>query len=213
MSSDLNRTSPPHLNERSTSNWQDYWALRRIVDAWVLYGDAGLWDEFAALWHSDGWMVSTWLETSAQEFVAARRRGFDKGVNVWHQLGGFDCKIVGERAVAQTKMTIIQRAEVHGVLCDATCMGRFFDFFERRNGRWGLVRRQPIYERDRLDPVVSGEEIVLDTSLLKSFPEGYRHLAYLQTVLGFTVRKTGLPGTHGAEVEALYLSGEAWLNR
>jgi hypothetical protein len=99
------------------------------------------------------------------------------------------------------------------VLCDATCMGRFFDFFERRNGRWGLVRRQPIYERDRLDPVVSGEEIVLDTSLLKSFPEGYRHLAYLQTVLGFTVRKTGLPGTHGAEVEALYLSGEAWLNR
>jgi hypothetical protein len=31
--------------------------------------------------------------------------------------------------------------------------GRFYDFLEKREGRWGLVLHQPIYEKDRMDPV------------------------------------------------------------
>jgi hypothetical protein len=42
-------------------------------------------------------------------------------------------------------MTITQRAKLHGVECDCICAGRFYDFFERRQRRWGLVLRQPIY--------------------------------------------------------------------
>ena len=61
--------------------------------------------------------------------------------------------VSGDRAIAQTKMTISQRATVEQHVCDVVCTGRFYDFFERRSGRWGLVLRQPIYEQDRLDPV------------------------------------------------------------
>ena len=50
-------------------------------------------------------------------------------------------------------MNILQRAPLHGVLVDVVCVGRFYDFFEKRDGRWAIVRRQPIYEKDRLDPV------------------------------------------------------------
>ena len=57
--------------------------------------------------------------------------------------------------VAQTKMAILHRAPVEGVICDFTCIGRFYDFFEKRD-RWGLVLRQPIYEKDRIDPVDPG---------------------------------------------------------
>jgi len=46
--------------------------------------------------------------------------------------------------------------------------------------------------------------------VLDSFPEGYRHLAYLQSKIGFPVRK-GLPGLKGASVEKLYAEGKAWL--
>jgi hypothetical protein len=46
--------------------------------------------------------------------------------------------------------------------------------------------------------------------LLGSFPEGYRHLAYLQTKNGFHV-KEGLPGLRGPAVEKLYAEGKAWL--
>ena len=50
-------------------------------------------------------------------------------------------------------MSINQRALVHDVPCDVVCTGRFYDFFEKRNERWGIVLRQPIYEKDRMDPV------------------------------------------------------------
>ena len=74
-------------------------------------------------------------------------------MRILHFLGGTSIDIAGDRAVAQTKMTITQRAAVHGVECDVVCTGRFYDFFERRDGRWAIVLRQPIYEQDRLAPV------------------------------------------------------------
>ena len=70
--------------------------------------------------------------------------------------------------------------------------------------------RQPIYEKDRLDPVDPAARLDLDRNLLAQFPEGYRHLAYLQTRIGYKV-KTDMPGLDGPEVEALYARGEAWL--
>jgi hypothetical protein len=72
------------------------------------------------------------------------------------------------------------------------------------------VRRQPIYEKDRLDPVEPSRRVMLDVTLLSQFPEGYRHLAYLQTKNGFTV-KSNLPGLRGHAVETLYAEGRAWL--
>ena len=100
-------------------------------------------------------------------------------------------------------MTISQRAEVDGVVCDVVCTGRFYDFLEKRDGRWGIVLRQPIYEKDRMDPVDPAARLELDAALLARFPEGYRHLAYLQTGIGYAV-KTDMPGLKGPEVEALY---------
>jgi hypothetical protein len=108
-------------------------------------------------------------------------------------------------------MTINQRAEVDGVLVDVVCTGRFYDFFARRNGRWGIVRRQPIYEKDRMDPVDPSATLKLDPELLGRFPEGYRHLAYLQTKNGFTI-KLDLPQLKGPVVQALYAHGCAWLD-
>jgi hypothetical protein len=107
-------------------------------------------------------------------------------------------------------MTISQRAKVHDVPVDVVCTGRFYDFFERRGGRWGIVLRQPIYEKDRMDPVDPAARLTLDAGLLGRFPEGYRHLAYLQTQIGYQV-KPDMPGLTGPAVEALYARGRSWL--
>ncbi|UCE32007.1 MAG: nuclear transport factor 2 family protein [Burkholderiales bacterium] len=185
--------------------------IREMVEQWVIYSDAGDWERFAALWHEDGWMSATWFQAPASEFVRARREGWERGVSIIHFLGGHTSDVGGDRAVAQTKMTISQRAPVHGVLCDVVCNGRFYDFLARRDGRWGFVRRQPIYEKDRIDPVQPGARLSLDASLLARFPEGYRHLAYLQTQVGYRVKERGMPGLKGPEVEQLYREGAAWL--
>jgi hypothetical protein len=188
----------------------DRLAINEVVNNWVLWSDSGDWERFATVWHDDAWMTSTWFQGPAAEFQKARRAGFERGVSIIHFLGGATCEIVGARAIAQTKMTINQRAAVDGVLVDAVCTGRFYDFFERREGRWAIVRRQPIYEKDRLDPVEPDARLTLDPTLLAKFPEGYRHLGYLQTKAGFNVR-LGLPGLRGPEVARLYSEGAAWL--
>jgi hypothetical protein len=90
------------------------------------------------------------------------------------------------------------------------CTGRFYDFLEKRDDRWAIVRRQPIYEKDRMDPVEPSRRLMLDVTVLSKFPEGYRHLAYLQTKNGFNV-KENLPGLRGQAVETLYAEGRAWL--
>jgi hypothetical protein len=107
-------------------------------------------------------------------------------------------------------MTISQRGLVHSVECDVVCTGRFFDFLEKRDGRWGVVRRQLIYEKDRLDPVDPAAILKLDQAKLKQLPEGYRHLAYLQEEIGYRVKRD-MPGLKGAEVEMLYKEGRLWL--
>jgi len=186
-------------------------AIRELVENWVVYRDAGDWERFARVWHEPGRMNATWFQGTAAEFIAVSREGFDRGAStILHFLGGTSVDVAGDRAISQTKMTIGQRAEVDGVLCDVVCTGRFYDFVEQRDGRWGIVERQPIYEKDRLDPVDPAATLELDRELLERFPAGYRHLAYLQTRIGFTV-KPDMPGLKGPEVEALYRHGAEWL--
>lgn len=185
--------------------------IRQLVENWVLWRDAGDWERFATVWHPEGWMSATWLQGPAAEFIAASKRGFENGVSILHFLGGHTSDVVGERAVAQTKMTISQRAEVDGVQVDVVCTGRFYDFLSKNgDGEWTIVRRQPIYEKDRLDVVDPAASLKLDPVLLARFPVGYRHLGYVQTKAGFTV-KPGLPGLVGEAVERLSAEGDAWL--
>ena len=188
----------------------DRLAIRDLVENWAVWRDAGLWDRVRPLFHEDGRMMATWTQGSADHFIEMSRKGAANGVNILHFLGGHAADIAGARAVAQTKMTISQRDRVHDVLVDVVCTGRFYDFLDKRAGRWGIVLRQPIYEKDRMDPVDPTARLELDGSLLGSFPEGYRHLAYLQSQIGYPVKRD-MPGLKGLEVEALYARGARWL--
>ena len=196
----------------SQNKADDTQQLSELIQNWALWRDAGRWERFRTVWHNDGRMIATWFQGTADEFIEANKEGWGKGVVILHFLGGSTIDLAGDRAVAQTKMTISQRGLVDGVLCDVVCTGRFYDFFERRSGRWGFVLRQPIYEKDRMDPVDPGTPLHLDQDLLMSFPEGYRYLAYLQTRVGYDVKKS-MPGLRGAEVEELYRRGDKWLSQ
>ncbi len=194
--------------------------IRELVENWAVWRDAGDWERFATVWHDDGFMMATWFQGPAREFIRVSREGFERGVSILHLLGGCSIDLAADRAIAQTKMTISQRAEVHDVECDVVCTGRFYDFLERREGhddgpgggarRWGIVLRQPIYEKDRLDPVDCTATLELDAELLAGFPIGYRHLAYAQTQIGYDVKRD-MPGLVGPAVERLYRRGAEWL--
>src|SRR5665213_1704151 len=188
----------------------DRLTIRELLENWVVWRDSCDWERFRTVWHPDGRMMATWFQGTGDEFIKVSQEGFARGVRIVHFLGGMSIEVADRRAVAQTKMTIGQRAEVEGVACDVVCTGRFYDFLEKRDDRWAIVLRQPIYEKDRLDPVDPGAKLELDRALLDSFPEGYRHLAYLQTRIGYKV-KADMPGLDGPDLDALYAKGAAWL--
>ena len=52
--------------------------------------------------------------------------------------------------------------------------------------------------------------VIGSQAILGQFPEGYRHLAYLQSSLGFKVKRD-MPGLRGPESDALYALGKKWL--
>ena len=193
-----------------SDSFADRLRIREVIENWVVWRDAGDWERFRGVWHPDGVMMATWFQGPAEKFIEVSREGFARGVRILHFLGGSSIEVNNDRAIAQTKMTISQRAQVEGAQCDIVCTGRFNDFYEQRDDVWAIVLRQPIYEKDRLDPVDPSQTVSLDADLLGSFPDGYRHLAYAQTRIGYQVKRD-MPGLTGPEVEALYRRGAAWL--
>jgi hypothetical protein len=189
---------------------QDELLIRRLIERWAVWRDAGDWERFATVWHPDGVMMATWFQGPYAEFIRVTKEGWAKGVNILHFLGGSAIEVAGDRAIAQTKMTISQRGQVEGVLCDVVCTGRFHDFVVRHEGEWKLLHRQPIYEKDRIDPVDPAATLKLDADTLAAFPQSYRHLAYIQTRIGYQV-KLDMPMLRGPVVEKLYRRGARWL--
>ena len=65
---------------------------------------------------------------------------------------------------------------------------------------------------DRCDPVDPSAKLNLDQDILKLYPEGYRHLAYLQHKIGYKVKRD-MPGLDGPELEALYAARQGLAGR
>lgn len=189
---------------------RDKLAIREVIESWAIWRDTGDFARLRTCFHDDGRMNATWFRGSADEFVTRGLASFAKGNMSSHVLGATSIDLAGTRAIAQTRMTIASRETIDGVLYDIACLGRFYDFFEQRAGRWAIVERQPTYEKDRADAVFPGETVAFDAALLDQFPPGYRFLAYAQTKRGLDVVRD-MPGLRGPEVEALYARGRAWL--
>jgi hypothetical protein len=68
----------------------------------------------------------------------------------------------------------------------------------------------PASDDRRLERAERAAQLQLDRERLERFPLGYRHLAYLQTAIGYDV-KPDMPGLTGPEVHALYQRGSRWL--
>ena len=187
----------------------DQGEIRQLIDNWVLWRDAGLWDRFATVWHDDGWMTATWFQGPASQFIEISRDGFERGVNILHFQGAHTADVAGSRAVAQTKMQIHQRATVDGVLVDVVVTGRFYDFLEKRTApstalrasRWGIVRRQPIYEKDRMDPVDPGGDAGARSGTARALSRGLPppRLSAVERRLHRQGQPAGIEGRRGAE--------------
>jgi hypothetical protein len=191
---------------------QDIIIIRDLIERWAVYRDALLWDKFRTIWHNDGRMRATWFNGPYEEFIRITEEGVKHGLNILHILGGSAVEVQGTRAVSMTKLIILQRATLDGILCDVSSYARHHDLWEKRHNRWGLVSRETICDKDRIDPVDHRQTISLEENMLHQFPPEYQHLAYLQTKLGYTVDRDVPRLSGGSSLQALYQRAEDWLS-
>jgi hypothetical protein len=194
----------------SSGDLQDQLAITMLMQRWALARDTGDWERLRATAHPGAVMTTTWFDGTFDDFVESCRASWLKGSRSQHVLGGTVAEIEGRRAIAQTRMSINVRSRLDGIEVDVVCLGRFFDRVEKRDGAWRLAKRSVIYEKDRIDAVDPEARISLDPGLLGRFPEGYRHLGYLQTRNGAKVNPN-LPTATGEALELLLREAKAWL--
>ena len=185
-------------------------AITDIVNRWGLCRDDGRWDELRSFYTPSGTMHTTWFVGSATEFIDRSIESAKKGARGQHFIGAATIDIVGDKAIAETRMVLLLRAVVHDVEVDVTCHGRFHDQFVRNPVGWQILKRVPIYEKDRIDPLDPVARLELDKAVLARHPEGYRHIAYVQSSSGASITP-GLPTPKSEALAALYAEARAWL--
>ena len=78
------------------SDTADRLAIRALIENWVLWRDARMWDRFRTVWHSDGHMWATWFQGTYEEFIKVSQEGYDRGVRIMHMLGGMSDRHQGQ---------------------------------------------------------------------------------------------------------------------
>ncbi len=190
----------------------DKYACAELIQAWGLYRDQGKWPQLTATFAPEGQIAVSWFSGSFGEFVDHCRRGFDAGQRSKHQIFPSSVRVAADRALAETNVVILVRQKIGGVLADMTSYARFLDRLERRNGRWAILERAAVYERDRLDPVEPSEAFdrLFAATDLSVYPEAYRYMAARLSAAGRAlapvVHYDGSPHT-----DQLYLRYDAWL--
>jgi hypothetical protein len=190
----------------------DKYACAELIQAWGLYRDQGKWPQLLATFVPEGQIAISWFSGSFAGFVDRCRKSFDAGQRSKHHIFPSVVRFAGERAVAETNIVIHVRQKIDGVPVDMTSHARFLDRLERRDGRWAIVERTAIYERDRLDPVEPLEAFgkLFTATDLSVYPEAYRYMAARLVAAGRELAPVVYrDGT--SDTDQLYKRYDAWL--
>jgi hypothetical protein len=185
-------------------------AITQVTQEWGIARDAGRWDRLRACYTSDAVMHTTWFVGPAAEFVERSMAAARAGARVQHFIGATTMELHDDKAVVETRMVLMVRGLLDGVEVDATCWGRFHDRFVKREGQWRILKRVPVYEKDRLDAVDPTATLSIDREVLARQADGCRHLTYMQSRGGATIMlNSAVPGSEA--LARLETESAAWL--
>ncbi|MBJ3816414.1 nuclear transport factor 2 family protein [Shimwellia pseudoproteus] len=188
------------------SRLDDKQQISDLMMGWI-YRDLGNWDALRSLFHSDGTIEVTWFDGLFSDFVDASARMGTSDLRTKHLITSPIITFNGDKALVETNAMILGENVKFNLGCNTH--NRFYDWAEKRDGVWKLVRRQSIYDMGCFTFPLGPVEI--DRTVVQKYPREYAALAYLLEQSGFPVKR--LYATRGSELErAMKQQGEAWLN-
>ncbi len=141
--------------------------LLQPVQDWAAFRDTEQWDRLRAVYAPGATTAVSWFDGDANEFVSRCQQMAAGGeVAAHHAIGTSQCDRCGDRALVSSRVTILMRLAVHGVLCDVTAVSRFIDRVVRHSDDWLITARVAVFEKDGIQPVYPGDRLELDRSKL-----------------------------------------------
>ena len=186
-------------------------AITQVIHDWVFYRDNGRFEDLKTLFARDGRMVTNSASHNVQEFAAYGKTLREAGFLSHHFTGPSQIRIRSDKATVETQATLMFRSHMGEVEADVWVLLRYLDRFVREGGVWKLLERQPIYIKDRLDPVIPGTTIPIDLELLAQCPPGCRFLIYASRAAGAPPASSEAITFNTPRAEAVYAADEAWL--
>ncbi|MGC2332192.1 MAG: nuclear transport factor 2 family protein [Candidatus Acidiferrales bacterium] len=152
--------------------------------------DLARWDTMRECFWPDSLVRVSWFRGSGPDFVAGSIQMARRGIPAKHRLAPILVRLAGDRAVASLHGIIDLPVTLKGVSATLSTHSRFLYRAEKRDGRWGLMGFDAIYQRDELTPDLPGQTISIDPAEVKDFRKSYRLLSYYLHSQGYKVDST-----------------------
>lgn len=195
---------------RSEHYVRDYTEILHILQSWGLLRDTRRFEELRTLFAPEAAMHTSSWGGLAEDFIdraVSEKGGAGKSQHIF---GGGHIEIVGDRALADSRMLVISRRRMREADLDLTGRIRLLDKFVRTSEGWRLLERFPLYEQSRIDFVDTGHVLPIDLGPFADHPEGLRHVAFVQAASGRPIPEATL-AMHGEGFAAFEAARRKWL--
>ena len=95
-----------------TPELHDELQIRRLIERWAVWRDAGDWERFRSVWHDDGRMMATWFQGTADEFIALARSGYFEGLAILRVQDNFVVQW-GDPNAAEEAARIVEKVRIN----------------------------------------------------------------------------------------------------
>jgi len=190
--------------------------VRELIEFDRYCRDYSLFEQERSCWWDDGEVFATWFKGPIDEFI--KHSGAESKTPSNHKINNTLVWLNGDRAVAECLCMIAFRTELGGELVDLHSWCRLHFRAEKREGRWGLLYFEGIYEKDRIDPVFSDNRWEAPKAELTQFRPINWNMCYRLTRFNADAHGGGLKNSDswcGADkpetVQRLYEESSRWL--
>lgn len=173
--------------------------------------DRGWWEQMRAAFLPDARVHLSWFTGSGADFVTRSVAMSGRGDRSVHRMSPPVVHVRGDRAYLEAATAVEFRVDIDGTAADLISYTRLNYRLARRDGRWGVLSLDAIYERDTLTPVVPGERVALGADALTGRRPSYALIAHCLDRKGYPVGDDLLGDDRPDEVAAFYADLWAWL--
>lgn len=193
--------------------------IRNLVEYDRYCCDYGHKDEERKLWFMDGQLFTTWFRGSITDYLSSTSASTGQQPEPHpmehhaHRINNTVVWLKGSKAIAEVLCTLNFRTRLGWEWVDLQCWCRMHYRVENRDGHWGIVYFEGIYEKDRIDPVFGDSQFAIPREVLQQYRPNNWNMAVRRDLFGNGLRNAGeWAGPDRPEtIERLYRESSEWM--